>query len=68
MEGKNLVIERKNAEGNAERLKLFAADLVAAASRCHCDDRDTCRALQPNRPLAPSRSFLVPTVILLVSV
>ena len=28
VEGKNLVIERKSAEGNAERLKEFAADLV----------------------------------------
>jgi putative ABC transport system substrate-binding protein len=28
MEGKNLVIERKSAEGNAARLKEFAADLV----------------------------------------
>jgi putative ABC transport system substrate-binding protein len=28
VEGKNVVIERKNAEGNTERLKLFAADLV----------------------------------------
>jgi ABC-type uncharacterized transport system substrate-binding protein len=28
VEGKNLVIERKSAEGNPERLKEFAADLV----------------------------------------
>jgi putative ABC transport system substrate-binding protein len=28
LEGKNIVIERKFAEGNAERLKEFAADLV----------------------------------------
>ena len=28
VEGKNVVIERKNAEGTAERLKEFAADLV----------------------------------------
>src|ERR1043166_10329797 len=28
VEGKNVVIERKSAEGNAARLKEFAADLV----------------------------------------
>src|SRR4051794_28388102 len=28
LEGKNIVIERKFAEGNAERLNAFAADLV----------------------------------------
>ena len=28
VEGKNVVIERRNAEGNSERLKDFAADLV----------------------------------------
>src|SRR5712671_504840 len=28
LEGKNIVLERKFAEGNAERLKEFAADLV----------------------------------------
>ena len=28
LEGKNIVVERKFAEGNSERLKEFAADLV----------------------------------------
>jgi putative ABC transport system substrate-binding protein len=43
VEGKNLVIERRPAEGNAERLKEFAADLAATAGRCHCDDRNPSR-------------------------
>jgi len=41
-EGKNIVVERKFAEGNAERLKEFAADLV----RQHVDDNWDARRLR----------------------
>jgi putative ABC transport system substrate-binding protein len=57
LEGKNIVIERKFAEGNSERLKEYAADLV----RLHVDvivTIGTPPALPQSKPLAQSQSYL----------
>ena len=58
VEGKNIAIERKNAEGTVERLNDFAADLVrqqvdVIVTRSWCQQR-SCRCRSRREP-CPSR-------------
>jgi len=67
VEGRNVDIERKSADGNSERLKEFAADLV----RQQVDVIVTIGrppALPPNKPPIRSQSFSAPIAIRSASV
>jgi hypothetical protein len=39
VEGQNLILERRSAEGQNERLSGIVAELVRLKSRCDCDRR-----------------------------
>ena len=62
VEGRNIVIERKSAAGNAALLTDLATDLVRQQVDVICDGRNA-SGLPPRKRPAQSRSFLAPTAI-----
>src|SRR5712671_7098203 len=48
-EGRNLIVERRYARGQAERFKEFAAEMVRLKRRCHCGGHNTRRPCRHER-------------------